>query len=182
MHTLVKTAAVIHNLALATAFGGPLFARVGLRRAVIKEIPGEKERGRVLECAWTRFNKLNVPAHLLFTGTWIIERKAIMRLHVSHHTQRLIALKDVLIVGALATGLANVAAGKKLRREFPEGFPVRAEERSSDPKVEKYHRYFRVMGPLNLFFVGASLAIGPAIAGSIIHSSRRGLLARLFGR
>ena len=133
MHTLVKAAAAIHNLSLATAFGGPLFAKVGLRPAVIKDITDEKERGRVLACAWAKYNKINVPAHVAFTATWLIERHAIKHLNPDHRTQRLVAFKDLLIAGALLTGLANVAVGKKLCREFPEGIPV-SDKPSSEPR------------------------------------------------
>jgi hypothetical protein len=178
MHTLVKTACAIHNLALATALGGPLFVKIALKRAVIKEIPDEKQRGRLLACAGTRFNKVNVPAHLVFTGTWLIERKAIKNLGVDRRTRRLVGIKDVLVGGALITGLANVAVFNRFKKDFPEGAPVR-DGTSSDPKLAKYQRYYRVMGPLHLVLLGGSLAIGPFIAGSIIRAARKGLLARM---
>ncbi len=181
MHTLVKAAAAVHNLSLATAFGGPLFAKVGLRPAVIRDIKDEKERGRVIACAWAKYSKINVPAHVAFTATWLIERHAIKHLSPDHHTQKLVAFKDLLIAGALLTGLANVAVGKKLVREFPEGIPV-SDKPSSDPRVRAYRRYFKVMGTANLVLVGASLAVGPAIAGGLIRSQRRHILARLLAK
>jgi uncharacterized membrane protein len=181
MHTLVKTACAVHNLSLATAFGGPLFAKLALRPAVIREIKDEKERGRVLACAWTKYSKINVPAHLLFTATWSIERQAIKHMHVDRRTIKLVHLKDLLIAGALVTGVANVIVGKMVKRDFPEGVPV-TDKPSTDPRLEKYRRYFRVMGPANLVLVGASLAIGPFIAGRVIHSLRKNALTRLLSR
>ncbi len=181
MHTLVKTACAIHNLALATAFGGPLFVRLALRRAVIKEITDEKQRGRVLACAGTRFNKINVPAHLVFTGTWLVERRAIKNLGVDRHTRKLVGLKDILVAGALVTGLANVAVFNRFKKDFPEGAPVR-DGATADPKLEKYRRYYRVMGPLHLALVAGSLVVGPFIAGSIIRSSRQRLISRILGK
>jgi hypothetical protein len=179
MHTLVKTAAAIHNLSLATAFGGPLYARNALYPAVLKDISDERQRGRVLADAWHKYNKLNVPAHVAFTATWLIERHAILALPLDHRTKKLVGLKSLLITGALVTGIANVVVGNMLRRDFPEGAPVRADGTISDPRLAKYHRFFRVSGPASLFFVGASLAIGPFIGGGIVRSLKRHFLLRL---
>ena len=181
MHTLVKTACAIHNLSLATAFGGPLFAKLALRPALIKEVKDEKERGRIMACAWMKYAKINVPAHVAFTATWLVERKAILGMRPDHRTQKLIAFKDLLIAGALVTGLANVAVGKKLVREFPQGIPV-TDRPSTDHRVEGYRRYFRVMGTANVVLVGASLAIGPAIVGGLLRSQRKNIFARLLGK
>jgi hypothetical protein len=181
MHTLVKTACAIHNLALATAFGGPLFAKAALRPAVIAEIKNEKERGKVLMCAWEKYSRINVPANILFATTWLVERKGISKLHVDGHTQKLVAFKDLLVAGAFLTGMANVAVGKMAARDYPDGIPV-SNAPTTDLKLEKYRHYFHVMGPANLILTGAALAVGPAIAGSIIRSQRRGLLRRLLGK
>jgi uncharacterized membrane protein len=178
MHNLVKTAGAIHNLSLATAFGGPLFAKKALFPATIKEISDEKQRGRVLACAWKKYNKLNVPAHVAFTATWLIERHAILALPVDHRTRKLVHLKSLLITGALVTGVANVLVGKMIHREYPEGVPVSTEP-SRDARLEKYRRFFRVSGPANLIFVGASLAIGPFITGGVIRSIKRHSLLRV---
>jgi hypothetical protein len=178
MHTLVKTACAAHNLALATSLAAPIFVRLALRRAVIKEISDEKQRGRVLACAYTRFNRIDVPAHLIFTGTWLIERKAIMKLDIDRRTRRLVGLKDLLVAGALVTGVVNVAVFNRFKRDFPEGAPVREDEKVTDPKLERYRRYFRVMGPLHTVLVAGSLVMGPLLAGSIINA-KRGFLHRL---
>lgn len=180
MHTLVKAACAVHNLSLAIAFGGPLFAKA-TRHAAIAEISDDKERGKVLACAWTRYSRLNVPAHVAFTATWLIERKAILNMNADHGTKKLVHLKDVLIAGALLTGLSNVAVGKRLVREFPEGIPV-SDKPSSDPRVRAYRRYFRVMGTANLLLVGASIAIGPAIGAGLFRSQKRHFLAKLIAR
>jgi hypothetical protein len=178
MHTFVKNTGAIHNLALATAFGGPIFALAGLRRAIVKDIDDERLRGRVLADAWRSYSQVSVPTHVIFTATWAVERGVLQTLHLDRRTQRLIALKDVLIAGAFVTGLANIIAGRMLRRDFPEGVPV-SDKPSTDPIVQKYERYYRVMGPAHLFLVGASLAIGPAIGYGLVRSTRRNILGRL---
>src|ERR1700722_3209950 len=119
MHSLVKAACAIHNLSLATAFGGGIFARKALRPAVIAEIKDEKERGKVMAAAWNHYNMRNVPAHVVFTATWLVERHAILGMHIDKETRKLVSFKDVLITGALLTGLATVAASKQLQRDYP---------------------------------------------------------------
>lgn len=180
MHTLAKTACVIHNISLAKALGGPLFAKAALRPALITEIADEKERGRVMAAAWNNYNRINVPAHIAFATTWLVERKALLKMHVDHDTQSLIALKDVLITGAFVTGVANVVVGRMIQKDYPDGAPV-TDKPTDDPKLEKYRAYFRVMGPANLFFIGTSLAIGTGIAIGVFRSQRRNILRRLLG-
>jgi hypothetical protein len=181
MHTLVSAACAVHNLSLAKAFGGPLFAVTGLRPALITEIKDEKERGRIMASAWSNFNSVNIPAHVAFTVTWLVERKAVLRLDVDERTQRLVAFKDFLVAGALITGLANVVVGKMIERDFPEGVPVTDRDTSTDPKLEKYRSYYSVMGPAHLFLLGASLVTGSFIAGGVIRSLQRRILARFLG-
>jgi hypothetical protein len=184
MHTGLIKVAAIHNLSLATAYGGLLFAKVALRPSVLKDV-APTERVKLMEDVWTKFNKINVPAHLLFTGTWLIERKAIKHYFMDRHTNKLVAVKDVLIAGALITGVANVIAGEMLKRQLPAGTDVEKLATKNPEKaaiLARYVAFFKVMGPLNLALIGASIAIGPRIAASIIAHSRMGLLGRLLSR
>jgi hypothetical protein len=52
---------VAHNVGLSTWFGGTLFGQVSLNPAV-SSISGERERGRILNEAWARFQAANLPA------------------------------------------------------------------------------------------------------------------------
>jgi hypothetical protein len=180
MHSLVKAAAAIENLSLATAFGGALFARTAVKPAVLAEISDEKERGRVIAQAWNKYNVRNVPAHFLFTTAWLYKRNAILKMHIDKDTRKLVAFKDVLILGGLATGIALMAASRRLQQDYPDGIPV-SDKPSSDQNVERYRSFFRVVGTANLMFTGAALAIGPAIVGSILHGMRQSALRRLLG-
>jgi len=187
MHTgsgLIRTA-IIHNIALAIAYGGPVFAKAGLKKAVLQGVSSPKERGKVLEIAWSEYEKINVPAHLAFTATWLLERKALSRYFPDKRTKRLVMVKDFLIGGALLTGVANRVAGEMMKRDFPDGVPYPAEGEISPEKVEKAARYitfFRVMGPLNHALIGASIATGTLIGASVVRHAGRGLLARLLKR
>ena len=123
MAKLSISAWALHNLSLAIAYGGPVFAKVALHPAA-KEIVSDKERGKLLLTAWTKFIPVDVAAHLTFTATYLYGRKVLKSRRLSHETAALVALKDILIGGALITGLANAAVGKAFAQRFPQGVPV----------------------------------------------------------
>ncbi len=55
---LSSAAWVMHDLGLATNFGGALFGKVGLHPAV-RQITSERERGEVVAEAWKGFSVLS---------------------------------------------------------------------------------------------------------------------------
>lgn len=185
MHSGLIGNAILHNLSLAVVYGGQAFAKAGLKPAVLQGVSSDKERGKVMDIAWSEFNKINVPAHLVFTGTWLIERGAIKRFSGDKRTLRLVGLKDALIGGALVTGVANVVAGKMMKRDFPDGVPYPSEGHvtpSEAAKIARYIGFFRVVGGLNHALVGASIATSTLIGASIVRNKSRGLLAKLLKR
>lgn len=185
MHSGLVGTSILHNLSLAIAYGGPLFAKTGLKKAVLQGISSDKERGQVIQIAWTEFNKLNVPAHLLFTGTWLVERSAIKRYFANRQTNKLVMAKDLAIGTALVSGVANVVAGEMMKRDFPNGVPYPSEG-NVDPaeaaKIAKYTKFFRTVGRINRVAVAGSIALGPVIGASIFRHSSRGLLGRLLNK
>jgi hypothetical protein len=64
-----RTGKVAHDLGLSTWFGGTLFGQVSLNPAV-SSISDERERGRVLNEAWTRYQAANLPAMLSTLLGW----------------------------------------------------------------------------------------------------------------
>src|SRR3712207_8669831 len=60
---------VAHDLGLSTWFGGTLFGQVSLNPAV-SGISDQRERGRVLNEAWARFQAANLPAMLSTLLGW----------------------------------------------------------------------------------------------------------------
>lgn len=184
MHSGYITNAIVHNLSLAVAYGGPTFARP-LRTALLQGVSSDKDRGKAMQIAWTEFNKINVPAHLAFTATWLVERNAIKRYVGGRTTNKLVGVKDLLIGGALVTGVANVIANEMMKRDFPNGAPIPSEGNvtpSDAAKIARYVGFFRVVGGLNHALTGASIAISPIIGASVVRSMSRGLLGRLFKR
>jgi uncharacterized membrane protein len=186
MHSGIITAAIVHNLSLAVAYGGPLFGKYALRPAVLEDAAAKPvERGKILEDAWSRFSKINRRAHLAIGVTWLLERHAI-KTHISdQHTRKLVALKDVLVSGVLVTGLANTIAGEMMKRDFPNGVPIPAAGNTTPEnaaKIERYVTFFRIMGSLNMALVGGSIALGPVITAAAFRASRRSLISRLLGK
>lgn len=182
MHTGLVANAIVHNLSLAVAYGGPIFGSRPLRLALLQGVTSDQERGKAMQVAWTEFNKINVPAHLAFTATWLAERGTIKRIG-GRTTDNLVTLKDVLIGGALVTGVANVVAGEMMKRDFPNGAPLPSEGNvtpSDAAKIARYVGFFRVVGGLNRALVGASIAASPIIGASLFRTYGRGMLARLF--
>ncbi|MFT3775967.1 MAG: hypothetical protein QM820_62275 [Minicystis sp.] len=185
MHSGLIGNAILHSLSLAVVYGGQAFAKASLKKAVLQGVSSDRERGKVLEIAWSEFNKIQVPAHLVFTGTWLIERSAIKRFSGDKRTMRLIGVKDALIGGALATGVANVVAGRMMKRDFPDGVPYPSEGNvtpAQAAKIARYIGFFRVVGTANHLLVGASIATSTLIGASILRNKSRGLLAKLLNR
>jgi uncharacterized membrane protein len=118
MKTLAVVAGAIHGLSLSVAYGGPVFAKVGLRPA-LKKITSKEERHTVMQTAWSKFSKVNVPAHVGFTASWVILRSMLRNVYVDRETKRLLVAKDVLIAGALLTGVAATITGKAMKRAYP---------------------------------------------------------------
>src|SRR5262249_49370512 len=123
--------------------------------------------------------------HIAFTTTWLIERAAINKYVSDKRTRKLVTVKDVLIAGAVVTGVANTIVGAMMKRDFPEGAPLPAEGETTPEKAEKiarYALYYKVMGSVPIARLAGSIAMPPVIAASIIRSSRRGLIARLLAK
>jgi hypothetical protein len=91
-----RTGKVAHNLGLSTWFGGTLFGQVSLNPAV-SSISDQRERGRVLNEAWARFQAANLPAMLSTLLGW---RLGGVRDDAQLRAPGLTRAKDLLIGGA----------------------------------------------------------------------------------
>ncbi len=198
MKTLAVAAGAIHGLSLAVAYGGPVFAKVGLKRA-LKYIP-KPERRAVMQTAWAKFSKVNVPAHVGFTASWVILRSLSRNLHVNRQTKNLMIAKDVLIAGALITGVAATITGKAMKRALAAGSttkptegekPIVGKEKpthkveTAATRTKHYNKLLRLekkLGRANMAFLAGAIIISPAIVVGLVRSRRMGLLARIFNR
>lgn len=204
MKTLAVAAGAIHGLSLAVAYGGPVFAKVGLKRA-LKGITSKQQRRAVMQNAWSKFSKVNVPAHVGLTASWVVLRSLSRNLHANRQTKNLMIAKDVLIAGALITGVAATITGKALKRAAahkvakptePEkpgtttekpGAKDKATSKMEDAATHNRHynklmRLEKKLGRANMAFLAGAIIISPAIAVGLIRTRRMGVLARLFNR
>jgi hypothetical protein len=203
MKTLAVAAGAIHGLSLAVAYGGPVFAKVGLKRA-LKHVASKDERRAVMQTAWDKFSKVNVPAHVGFTASWVILRSMTRNLHVNRQTKNLMIAKDVLIAGALITGVAATITGKAMKRALAARAtgttttkptesekPAAGKEKPSNKSEsttagnKQYNKLLRLekkLGRANMAFLAGAIIISPAIGVGLIRARRMGLLGRLFNR
>jgi hypothetical protein len=208
MKAIAVAAGAIHGLALSVAYGGPVFAKVGLKRAV-RKIASKEERRAVMQTAWSRFSKVNVPAHVGFTASWLVLRSMLNRVYLDRSTKHLLVAKDVLIAGALLTGVAATINGKAMKRALPSTTaPSKANEgektatnkgeadkgntkgekaasKETTAKDKEYNRLLRLerkLGRANMAFIAGAIIISPAIGLGIFRSQRMGFIQRLINR
>jgi len=202
MKALAVAAGAIHGLSLSIAYGGPVFAKVGLKPA-LRKAHSKEERRNIMQTAWSRFSKVNVPAHVGFTASWVVLRTMLRGLRLDRSTKNLLMAKDVLIAGALITGVAATVVGKAMKRASTSksgkiantgantpvkpGKPGEAEKGAKEKgaKEQKFNKLLRLekkLGRANMAFLAGAIIISPAIGVGIIQSARMGILQRLFNR
>ena len=190
MKALAVAAGAIHGLSLAISYGGPVFAKVGLKPA-LRKAHSKEERRAILQIAWSRFSKVNVPAHVGFAASWLVLRAMLRRVRLDRSTNQLLIAKDLLIAGALITGVAATVTGKALMRSShvkapPIGKPpVKGAETTKPDTAKQYKRLMRLekqLGRANMAFIAGAIIISPAIVMGIIRSQRMGMFGRLLNR
>lgn len=207
MKALAVAAGAIHGLSLSIAYGGPVFAKVGLKPA-LRKAHSKEERRNIMQAAWSRFSKVNVPAHVGFTASWVVLRTMLRGLRLDRSTKNLLIAKDVLIAGALITGVAATVVGKAMKRASTSksgktantgaNTPVKpvkpgeaekgakekgaTEKGTKEQKFNKLLRLEKKLGRANMAFLAGAIIISPAIGVGIIQSARMGILQRLFNR
>ncbi len=200
MKALAVAAGAIHGLSLSVAYGGPVFAKVGLKPA-LRKIAAKSERRAVMQKAWSNFSKVNVPAHVGFTASWLILRTMVGHIYLNRSTKNLLVAKDVLIAGALITGVAATVTGKALKRasekknnagtgattpakptKSGEADKPAAGKPATDKKYNRLLRLEKKLGRANMAFLAGAIIISPAIGMGIIRSQRMNILQRLFDR
>ncbi|MBV9945606.1 MAG: hypothetical protein JOZ69_02035, partial [Myxococcales bacterium] len=98
MATLSTTAWVLHDLGLATGFGGSLFGKMALHPAA-GAASSKEERGRIVNAAWRTYAPVNLLGHVAFALTWAIGRKMLSGRSLGRTARALVLAKDALVVG-----------------------------------------------------------------------------------
>lgn len=170
-------ARIVHYLGLATWFGGALFGQVALNPTVSR-ISDRRERGRVLNEAWGRFNAVNsasVAATLLAWRLGGLKADGELRAPV------LTRLKNLLLGGAAISGIVSGILGARIASQSSEGdTPVESGTRPAPETPDAAARSQRMIS-----LTGASalaLLVGVIATSTLIETSAvkpRGILSRL---
>jgi len=183
MAKLSTSAWILHDLGMAAGFGGTLFGKAALDPAV-KAIGSREERGRVLDDAWSRFRVLDTIALGTMAATWWAGRSAFSGRRLGRETRALVIAKDVLVGGALLTGIASLVGGTVLhRRQRLHGeVPLTSGYRpgpETPRDIASAVRFLSVMGPINTALVAGAIGVSAALAHASGRSARRGAVSRL---
>ena len=168
----------IGRLALAAAFKSPAFANVS---------PRPNSKTATSEKAATR--TFQVPAALpqaallaAVAAGWLGERRKLLGQNLDKDAKAVVRLKDVLVGGAVLTGVANLIVEQLMRRSYGEIQVTAAGELSPDAPagLDDYRHYFRVMGATHRIFVGAAVAATPFINFALFNDYRPNPLPKFF--
>ena len=173
-----NTAKIAHNLGLAIWSGGALFGQIALNPTV-DSISDERERGRVANEGWARFNAVELPA---IAATLIAWRLGGLRDDAELRAPGLTRLKDVLLGGAAFNGVMSAILGARLASQAKGGYvPVKSglrPSRNTPPEAASSQRW------ITLFGTGATTlsALVIALSGMIETEPPkvRGVISRIF--
>ena len=172
-----NTAKIIHNIGLATWFGGALFGQVALN-PTIERISDRNERGLVLNEAWGRFNAVNVAAIAATLLTW---RLGSLKDDAELRAPALTRVKNLLLGGAAVTGVASSILGARIAKQSSGGdTPVESGTQPAPETPEEAassQRMISLTGTSNLALLMGVLAVSAVIENSAVKP--RGLLSRL---
>lgn len=186
--TLSTTARVLHDMGLAAAFGGTLFAKMALHPSV-GAISSREERGKLVHDAWTRFNRLQAAGLAVAGVSWHFAYRAFGRRYESKPVRALVAVNDALTAGTLLSGAIAMIAGQRIGARRPGGYvPVSPTGHvgAEAPHARRLERLSGVMGTINLVLTAGLIGTTTALAAYMgpnlgKDSPGRSLLRRLRG-
>jgi hypothetical protein len=172
---------VLHNLGLATAFGGSLFGKVALNPAVAA-ISSETERGQVTNAAWNGFNVINAVSVGTAALTWLLGRSQLSGREIDRETHGLVLAKDALLGATVALGAANIFTGAFLAKQAPDGAVPQATGNTptanTPQKAATAMRAINAMGLANLACMAGVIALTAVLNMKAGASGRWSVLAR----
>ena len=177
-----NTARIAHNLGLATWFGGTLFGQIALNPSV-KRISDKRERGRVLNESWGRYNAVNLAA---IAATLLAWRAGGLKADSELRAPALARAKNFLLGGAALNAIASAILGTKIASQAPEGLPEGGTpvETGTQPAPETPEEAVWAQRLIGLTGTSSlALLVGVIAASTVIETSAvkpRGLLSRLF--
>jgi len=173
----------LHKMGLGINLGGTIFGLVALNPSVA-HIGERRERGRVLNEAWMRFQTIGTLAMGVTVATW---RLGGLKEAEGDIDPALAAIKNVLLGGALLTSVASAIAGRRIARQDPEGAtPVEsgAEPAPQTPdEAARSQRLSAFLGASTVALVAGVLGLSSALEVRAVEKMEksRGFPSRLFG-
>ncbi len=170
----------LHKMGLGICLGGTLFGLIALNPSVAR-ISDKRERGRVLNEAWMRFQTIGTLAMGVTVAMW---RLGGLKRAESDLDPTLAGLKNILLGGALVTSVASAIVGMRIARQAPEGAtPVESGTEPAPETPEEAARSQRLSAFLGLATVAqvvGVLGLSSALEIQAVERSK-GTLSRIFG-
>ena len=170
----------LHKMGLGICLGGTLFGLIALNPSVAR-ISDKRERGRVLNEAWMRFQTIGTLAMGVTVAMW---RLGGLKRAESDLDPTLAGLKNILLGGALVTSVASALVGMRIARQAPEGAtPVESGTEPAPETPEEAARSQRLsafLGVATVAQVAGVLGLSSALELQAVERSK-GTLSRIFG-
>ena len=170
----------LHKMGLGICLGGTLFGLIALNPSVAR-ISDKRERGRVLNEAWARFQTIGTLAMGVTVAMW---RLGGLKRAESDLDPTLAGLKNILLGGALVTNVASALVGLRIAWQAPEGAtPVESGTEPAPETPEEAARSQRLsafLGVATVAQVAGVLGLSSALEIQAVERSK-GTLSRIFG-
>ncbi|QRN98045.1 hypothetical protein JRI60_02930 [Archangium violaceum] len=180
--TLTTSAYVLHNLGLASGFGGSLFGRIALNPSA-KLITDKQDRAKIVNAAWNGYNIVNAIGLGTSALTWFFGRSKVSGRSISPVARKLVIAKDFLMGATLVSGLVNLIGGGFLaKRSLQEGIPMEsgskaAEEAPQD--VKNATKLVNWLGVFSLATMAGLIGVSTWLDNEAQTSSKWKLVARI---
>ena len=167
----------LHKMGLGINLGGTLFGLVALNPSVAR-VSDRRERGRVLNEAWARFQTIGTLAMGVTVATW---RLGDLKEAESDIDPALAGIKNVLLGGALITSVASAIAGSRIASQAPEQAPEGATpvESGAEPAPEtpgeaaRSQRLSAFLGAATAVLVAGVLGLSSALEVRAVERWKR---------
>ncbi len=181
---LQNAARAVHDLGLATWFGGQVFGKFALN-PVVQRISNPRERGKVVNSGWFTFNPIGFGGLLAAGAVHQAARRSEMRDAMLTPVERRIArAEDLLLATSSVLTLATGIQGARLARQAPGGaVPIKTGTRPlrrTPAKAAALQRSIETLGNGNLL-AGVGLITMHALHNRVAQSAppvRRALFRR----
>jgi hypothetical protein len=149
-----------HDIGLAGLLGGNLFGRLALHPSVT-EISDKRERGKVVNAAWSRFGIINTASLLAVVGGWAGARaKEAAPAQLSDAERRLALAKDALVGVVAVAGVASAVEGMRFARQAPNGaVPLEDGDHTAAEATAQQRRLKARLNALGLASIAADVAL-----------------------